>query len=195
MVYSRAIDGKVYTFGVSGRLYKSNVLLYDHQTESLWSQLLETAVSGALVGKQLRKLPSSRTAWKTWRKRHPDTLVLSTETGYSRDYSRDPYAGYYRVGTIWFPVGEVRKDLSPKERVIGIEVKNETRAYPLAQLQKKPGITADSLAGEYIHIEVSAEGEVVAVRDGRGGEVPHIYVYWFAWQAFHPNTTVYKGVE
>jgi hypothetical protein len=58
----------------------------------------------------------------------------------------------------------VRKDLSPKERVIGIEVKNETRAYPLAQLQKKPGIT-----------------------------VPHIYVYWFAWQAFHPDTTVYGG--
>jgi hypothetical protein len=90
-----------------------------------------------LVGKQLRKLPSNRTTWKTWRKRHPDTLVLSTETGYYRDYSRDPYAGYYRAGTIWFPVGEVRKDLSPKERVIGIEVKNETRAYPLAQLQKK----------------------------------------------------------
>lgn len=170
MVYSRNIDGKTYTFGVSGRLYKSNVLLYDHQTESLWSQLLEKAVSGALVGKHLRKLPSNRTSWKTWSKRHPDTLVLSTETGYYRDYSRDPYAGYYRVGTIWFPVGEVRKDLSPKERVIGIEVKNETRAYPLAQLQKKPGITADSLGGEYIHIEVSSEGEVVAVRDGRGGE-------------------------
>lgn len=89
----------------------------------------------------------------------------------------------------------MRKDLSPKERVIGIEVKNETRAYPLAQLQKKPGITSDSLGGESIHIEVSAEGEVVAVRDGRGGEVPHIYVYWFAWQAFHPETTVYLGKE
>jgi hypothetical protein len=89
----------------------------------------------------------------------------------------------------------VRKDLSPKERVIGIEVKNETRAYPLAQLQKNPGITADSLGGESIHIEVSAEGEVVAVRDGRGGEVPHIYAYWFAWQAFHPDTTVYRGKE
>ena len=148
-----------------------------------------------MLGKQLRKLPSNRTTWKTWRKRHPDTLVLSTETGYYRDYSRDPYAGYYRVGTIWFPVGEVRKDLSPKERVISIEVKNQTRAYPLAQLQKKPGITSDSLAGESIHIEVSAEGEVVAVKDGRGGEVPHIYAYWFAWQAFHPDTTVYRGGE
>jgi uncharacterized protein YuzE len=157
--------------------------------------LLEKAVSGALVGKQLRKLPSNRTSWKTWRKRHPDSLVLSTENGYYRDYSRDPYAGYYRVGTIWFSVGEVRKDLSPKERVIGIEVKNETRAYPLAQLQKKPGITADSLGGESIHIEVSAEGEVVAIKDGRGGEVPHIYAYWFAWQAFHPDTTVYRGKE
>ena len=195
MVYSRNLDGKTYTFGVSGRLYKSNVLLYDHQTESLWSQLLEKAVSGPLAGKQLTKLPSKRTSWKTWKKRYPDTLVLSTETGYYRDYSTDPYAGYYRVGTIWFPVGEVRSDLSPKERVIGVELKNETRAYPIALLQKRPGLTEDSLGGETIHIEVNTEGEVVAVRNVQGGEIPHIYAYWFAWQAFHPETTVYKGVE
>ena len=136
MVYSREIEGQVYTFGVSGRLYKSNVLLYDHQTESLWSQLLELAVSGSLVGKNLTQLPASRTSWKTWKKRNPDTMVLSTETGYRRDYTVDPYEGYHQTGTIWFPVGEVRKDLSVKERVLGIEVKEETKAYPLAQLRK-----------------------------------------------------------
>lgn len=195
MVYSRNLERKIYTFGVSGRLYKSNVLLYDHQTESLWSQLLEKSISGPLVGKKLEKLSSSRTSWKAWRQRYPDTLVLSTKTGYSRDYSRDPYTGYYRVGTIWFPVGEVRKDLSPKERVMGLELKNKTRAYPLGQLQKSPGVTKDSLGGETIQIEVSSEGEIVSVRNGQGEEIPHIFAYWFAWQAFHPETTVYRGVE
>ncbi len=187
------MDGKVYTFGVSGRLYKSNVLLYDHQTESLWSQLLEKGVSGPAVGKKLKKLAFSRTSWKGWKQRHPNTLVLSTETGYSRDYSLDPYTGYYRVGTIWFPVGEVRKDLSPKEKVMGIEIKNKTRAYPLAKLQKRPGITEDSIGGQTIQIEVSSDGEVVAVTTGKGENIPHIFAYWFAWQAFHPETTVYQG--
>jgi len=64
---------KLYTFGVSGRLYKSNVLLYDHQTESLWSQLLEKAISGSLAGKRLDKITSVRTTWKAWRKK---TLTL-----------------------------------------------------------------------------------------------------------------------
>ena len=182
MVYSRIVDGKQYTFGVSGRLYKSNVLLYDHQSESLWSQLLERGVSGPLVGKELRKLASSRTSWKTWRERHPGTLVLSTETGYLRDYSKDTYTGYYRVGTIWFPVGNVRKDLSPKQRIMGLEVKNKTRAYPLAHLQARTAKVEDTLGGETIHIEMSSEGEEVSVRNGQGEEIPHIFVYWFAWQ-------------
>ena len=192
MVYSRIVKGKTHTFGVSGRLYKSNVLLYDHQTESLWSQLLEKAVSGPSAGNKLRKIPASRTSWKGWKKKHPETLVLSTETGYFRDYSKDPYTGYYRAGTIWFPVGEVRKDLSPKERIMGLEIGNETRAYPLGQLQKRPGVTKDFLGGKTVHIEVSSEGEIVSVRSGEGEGIPHIFAFWFAWQAFHPDTTVYR---
>ncbi len=87
----------------------------------------------------------------------------------------------------------MRKDLSPKERVLGLEVKNETRAYPIAKLQKRPGIIEDSLGGETVRIEVSYDGEVVSVRDRRGDEIPHIFAYWFAWQAFHPDTAVYRG--
>jgi hypothetical protein len=193
VVYSRNVEGQVYTFGVSGRLYKSNVLLYDHQTESLWSQLLEKAISGKMAGKRLRKLPSSRTKWKTWKKRNPDGSVLSTKTGYDRDYNRDPYEGYYRVGTIWFPVGNVRNDLSPKERVLGIELGGEAKAYALDPLRKRPGILKDRVGGVSIQIEVTTEGEVVAIKDQGGKQIPHIFSYWFAWQAFHPKTTVYQG--
>lgn len=171
------------------------MIIYDHQTETLWSQLLEKAISGELVGKRLKKIPSTRTTWKTWRKRNPNTLVLSTKTGYSRDYARDPYEGYYRVGTIWFPVGEVRKDLSPKERVLGIEIEGKARAYAISRLRKRPGILKDSVGGEPIQIEVNAEGEVVAIRDKDGNPMPHIFAFWFAWQSFHPKTTVYMGVK
>ena len=157
--------------------------------------MLEKAISGDLAGKRLRKLASTRTTWKRWKERNPDTLILSAKTGYQRDYDRDPYEGYYRVGTIWFPVGDVRKDLSPKEQVLGIEIDEEARAYPLAPLRKQPGIVKDVVAGVPIQIEISDEGEVVAIRDLDGKAVPHIFAYWFAWQAFHPDTTVYQGKE
>ena len=192
MVYSRNVEGKLHTFGVSGRLYKSNVLLYDHQTESLWSQLMEMAIAGPMVGKKVQKLESKRTSWKAWREENPHTLVLSTDTGHKRDYTVDPYEGYYRTLGIWFPVGDVRKDLSPKEMVLGIEIGGKAKAYALPVLKKNPGILKDNVAGKPVQIEVSPEGEIVEVRDSTGKSIPAIFSYWFAWQAFHPGTSVYS---
>jgi hypothetical protein len=192
VVYSRRVDDTVYTFGISGRLYKSNVLLYDHQTESLWSQLMEMAIAGPLVRKRLNKLTSKRTSWKAWRKENPQTLVLSTDTGYQRDYSADPYEGYYRTLGIWFPVGKVRTDLSAKEMVLGVELGGKAKAYPISFLRRKPGILRDKVGGKSIEIEVSPDGEIAGVRDEQGKGIPSIFSYWFAWQSFHPETSVYS---
>lgn len=191
-MYSRNVDGQEYTFGVSGRLYKSNVLLYDHQTESLWSQLKKQAISGPAAGKYLRILPSLRINWKSWRKRYPATEVLSEETGYSRDYSIDPYEGYYSLGSLMFPVGDVRTDMSAKEPILGIEVDNHAKAYRMDWLRSNPGIHHDKIGNQAIQIEISPEGEVVAVRDRDDQAIPAIYSYWFAWQAFHRETEVFK---
>ncbi len=190
-MYSRNVDGKEHTFGVSGRLFKSNVLLYDHQTESLWSQLMEQAISGPAVGHKLRVLPSSRITWRTWHKRNPSTEVLSDDTGYSRDYSVDPYEGYYRIGGVMFPVGDVRTDLVAKEPVLGIEVDHHSKAYRMDWLRSNPGVHNDTIGKRAIQIEISPQGEVVAVRDNLGQAIPAIYSYWFAWQAFHRETEVY----
>jgi hypothetical protein len=92
-------------------------------------------------------------------------------------------------------VGDVREDLSAKERILGIEVRKEAKAYPLSHLQKQPGIIRDAVGGEPIQIEVTSAGEVVSVRNQLGEEIPHIFAYWFAWQAFHPDTKVYPGEE
>jgi hypothetical protein len=191
-VYSRNVEGQEYTFGVSGRLYKSNVLLYDHQTESLWSQLKEQAISGPAAGKNLKILPSSRINWKSWRTRNPSTKVLSDETGYSRDYSSDPYEGYYSIGSLMFPVGDVRTDMSAKEPILGIEIDNHAKAYRMDWLRSNPGVHHDKIGIHALQIEISPEGEVVAVRDKEGHAIPAIYSYWFAWQAFHRETEVFK---
>ena len=90
-------------------------------------------------------------------------------------------------------MGDVRKDLAPKERVLGIDLGGETKAYPLDQLINQPGALKDSVGGIPVEIEVSMEGEVVSIKDQEGKAVPHIFSYWFAWQAFHPETKVFKS--
>jgi hypothetical protein len=91
-----------------------------------------------------------------------------------------------------FPVGDVRKDLAPKAQVLGININDQVRAYPLIELKKRSGIIEDRLGGELIRIEVDSEGQVVDVTDANSKPVPHVYAYWFAWQAFHRDTEVYR---
>ena len=144
------------------------------------------------MSKKLTLLPSIRTSWKTWLEKHPKTLLLSTETGYSRNYNLDPYVGYYRVGTIWFPVGDVRNDLSPKARILGIEINGDSKAYPLKALASNPGTIKDGIGSSRVRIEINEAGEIVSVMNEAGKPVPHLFAYWFAWQAFHPDTKVYN---
>lgn len=153
---------------------------------------MEKAVTGPLSGTVLAKLPSQRMKWATWKRRHPGTSVLSTATGYQRDYSIDPYTGYYRIGGVMFPVGRVRTDLSTKTRILGLKINGKSRAYPLSTLQGAAGNLRDNLGGVTINIEIDPSGQVVGVFDRKGRSVAHFYAYWFAWQAFHPETTVYR---
>jgi hypothetical protein len=131
--------------------------------------------------------------WKSWRKKHPGSLVLSDQTGYQRDYSTDPYSGYYRIGRIMFPVGDVRKDLTSKERIVGVVIGNNVKAYPVSVLTKKSGVITDTIGSATITIHISEEKEITALLDANNKPLPHLFSYWFAWQAFHPETTVYKG--
>lgn len=84
-------------------------------------------------------------------------------------------------------------DLSAKEMVLGIQLSDNAKAYPVSTLRKRPGLLRDEIAGMRLTIEISAGGEVVRVRDDRGTPIPPIFSYWFAWQAFHPRTLVYQG--
>ena len=81
-------------FGVSGSLLNSNLVMYDRGSESYWPQMLATAIRGELEGEVLREFPVTWTSWERWREAHPDTTVLSDNTGYARDYEDDPYGSY-----------------------------------------------------------------------------------------------------
>ena len=128
-MFERTVDGEEVEFGTSGKLYNSNLLMYDRLTESYWSQALGLAVKGELTGTQLNLVPFDVITWGDWKYLHPNTVVLTTDTGHLRSYSTDPYGNYYTEPRIMFPVEYSDDRLHPKEIIIGVEVENVYKAY------------------------------------------------------------------
>lgn len=189
------VAGKVTEFGVSGLLYNSDVLLYDRNTESLWSQIMGEAVAGKLLGEKLKPIPISHTTWRDWLAQHPDTKVLSTETGYSRDYDRNPYAGYDRSRQLYFSVNNTApENYHPKEQVIGLEFNGVYKAYPFVELEKHgQSRFKDTVNGISVTIEWDSTNKSVILSDSNGVKIAGIQGFWFAWFAFHPDTLVFQA--
>jgi len=128
-VFERVIDGQEVEFGTSGKLYNSNLVMYDRLTESYWSQALGMAIKGELSGYKLNLIPFDVITWGDWKSLHPDTLVLTTDTGYIRSYTTDPYGNYYTEPRILFPVEYSDDRMYPKEIIIGFNQDNIYKAY------------------------------------------------------------------
>jgi hypothetical protein len=137
-------DGAALRFGTSGKLYNNNLVMYDRQTNSLWPQMLGTAVEGPLKGRSLETFPVRTTTWGRWRDRHPDSQVLSRETGYSRSYDRDPYGDYYSRRGTPFPnaadVSEADVDLHPKAEVFPVERGEEVLCVEKGHLREEQAL-------------------------------------------------------
>jgi hypothetical protein len=147
---TRVAGHPVFDFGSSGFLMRSNKLMVDRQTRTLWNQFTGRPVLGPLAGEEirLRVLPSVVTRWKNWLARHPDTTVLSLETGHDRPYGLGAaYAGYFASESTMFPVRRLRRELPEKARIFGLERNGVPRAYPLDILLER-GVLNDAVAGE-----------------------------------------------
>lgn len=191
VAYQAKIKNLERTFGVSGLLYNSDVLLYDRQSESLWSQIKNQAISGPLINEKLTLVVLEHTTWENWKKRHENTLVLSTETGYRRDYSRTPYSGYEKRKETYFPVNNKNEEFHPKETILGLEVDGKFKAYPFSELKKVKGIIKDKFNQKDIYIEYDKKHSSAAVKNEKGEMIPSITLFWFAWIAFHPESEVF----
>lgn len=161
IVYSRALDGRTLTFGNTSALYESDMVMLDYETGSYWWQVAGEAIVGPLTGQGLTVLPSRTTTWGEWRRLHPDTLVLSRDTGFARDYGRDPFAGYGEIvnsGRFAFPVSEAGRDarLPPATPVLAVKVGAEARAYPLTAPDR--AVSADTVGGRDIVVFSEPDG-------------------------------------
>lgn len=154
IVYSAKINGKPTTFGTSGLLYRSNKVMYDRVTNTLWSQFRGTPIVGELVGSDitLEVFPISLTTWEEWLLQHPDTEVLSLDTGYYSPSQYQPesdeksiYFDYRNSPEPIFPVLERDDRLVAKELVLGLDIDGQYKAYPISA----------TMANQLVHDEVN----------------------------------------
>jgi hypothetical protein len=187
MIFDRKVGGKVRTFGVSGMLYQSDVLMYDREDESLWSQLKMEAVSGPLSGTKLEWLPSEHLTWKAWKAKYPKGEVLSTEAGHQRNYLGHAYASYFGSPNVMFPVPKHRDELLDKAWVVGVVHQGRAVAFPITRLEQ-----TNEAEHAGVHLKFDPVSRLATATDAKGNELPTVTVFWFAWQAFYPQTTLWK---
>jgi hypothetical protein len=164
VLYETTVNGVTYDFGSSGLLYRSNKLMYDRQTHSLWSSLHGEPVIGPLVGRgiKLERLYVVRTTWRDWRRLHPHTLVLNKETGFERNYAEGAaYGEYFASAETMFPVAWRDKRLKAKDWIYGVIIDGLPKAFPLRALRKMP-VANDRVANE--NLVLIAETKKLTVR-------------------------------
>ncbi len=137
IAFDRRLEGQVLDFGTTGKLRRSDLVMYDRQTESWWQQLTGEAIVGDLVGSRLKMLPAPLIGYGQFKEAFPDGLVLSRETGHSRAYGQNPYAGYDDINSNPFLFrGPVDGRLSAMERVVAVSLDGKDRTYPFSVLEK-----------------------------------------------------------
>jgi hypothetical protein len=136
LAYDRRVDDRILDFGTSGSLYNSALVMYDRQTESLWSHFTAEAIVGTLTGSTLDTFPVATVSWDDFRNAHPDGIVLSRDTGHERAYGQNPYVGYDDPDDVPFLFeGEVDGRLAVKERIVGIRDGDLGVAVRLSELE------------------------------------------------------------
>jgi hypothetical protein len=205
-------------FGVSGKLLNSNLVMYDRTTQSRFPQILAAGISGPMAGSGLRELQTVFTEWGRWKKRYPDTRVLSTDTGIMRNYQQDPYGDYNPISGYYvpdsrrmFPVMNESDRYPAKREILGFREHDHAVAVDLDTLRDQ-GVVERRIEGRryvVIHdpgldtgwvfrgdakvdpatIEFAADGPRFAGREDMEA-VNAFRAMWFAWVAFYPDTTV-----
>jgi hypothetical protein len=193
LVFERTLDGEAVEFGVSGLLHNSDLIMYDRKSESLWQQITGTAFAGKKRGEQLPVYPSAMTTWDQWRSAHPNTLVLSTDTGHATySYKETPYGDYATNDTLMFPVSIVDARRHPKLEIVGAEIDGQPVAYDLEYL-RRAGTIEDEVADKKIRVKLGDDGMIVITQTDTKQSWPAHRMFWFAWYSFHPNTLLRDG--
>lgn len=217
-VFDRRVGDEVLEFGVSGLIYNANLLMYDRRdtdpsidykdrNESLWSQLQGRAVSGpaADAGHTLSPIPAQLVSWEHWQQMHPETLVIQRDQSLLKRYRRAEPAQYFiSEAPPPFPVKPLVAEAEGlpqwKDRIIAVQVNDERRVYPVAQLIRRASESSraavdakgrptwnDTLGGVQLIFTIDAPSNTVAVHSAADEPFELVHAFWFAWHAMYPE--------
>jgi len=193
ITFDRRTDAGVLSFGVSGKLRNSDMIMYDRQTESWWQQAIGEAIVGALNGTELVTLPTWMESWELFKERNPEGLVMA-QPKFPRAYGRNPYVNYDSSFRPFLYTGEnPPHDIPPLVRVVRVG----DRAWPMTRLAAEGSVSEEGVnltwtAGQASALDAEriAEGKDVGnvrVRDADGNDLPHDVMFAFAFHAFWPD--------
>jgi len=204
IVYERRTESGLFTFGTTGKLRNSDLVMYDRQTESWWQQFTGQAIVGKLTGQKLKMIPARLEAFALFKERHPDGWVLvPTDPGF-RDYGRNPYEGYDTSKIPFLYRGEYREGINPMARVVVVRENDGATAVTMELLRTNRAIMAGDVVLTWREGQASAldgksvgagqdVGNVTAQRkdaQGRNVDVPYDVTFAFVFHAFHPDAAI-----
>jgi hypothetical protein len=193
IVFDRRVGGETRRFGVSGLLYRSDLLMFDRESGSLWSQISAKAITGPARGERLTVLRATMHRLADWRRAHPDGTILGRDTGFRRRYGVAPYEGYAVSEELFFPA-PLDGRFHPKMPTLGLRLASgPARAYPASELVAAGGRVRERFEGRRVEVAYDPERQVFRVEAPDDVEV--IEGFWFAWMAFHPESSVYRAPE
>lgn len=194
IVFDPTVNGERTEFGTSGKLWNSNLVMYDRQTDSYWSQVLGESIVGEMTGTKLAVLPHDVISWKDWKNTNPDGEVLSKSTGHFRDYSRSPYGDYDINREIYFPVDKEDERYHPKEPTFTIEINGDIKIYPQSELEKADSPFTDNLGRVELEITYNKDDKTIDIKrlDTNETIIP-TYGFWFSVIAVHPDADIYTN--
>ncbi len=156
IAYDSRVLGRKLTFAASGLLYNSNTIMVDNETRSYWIQATGQSFMGGLIGNKLSVIPTDVTTWALWKQKYPNTLVMSSATGFDRDYGYDPYGGYEESVIIYYDVKHNDSRLFAKDIVYGVALDGGSKAYPATNVTSA-GLINDVIGSEKILVLYDAE--------------------------------------
>ena len=194
-VLDPVVQGERVEFGTSGKLWKSNLVMYDRKTDSLWSQVLAEAIVGEMTGTKLTILPSDQMRYGNWKKKFSQGEVLSQDTGTFRRYGQNPYGDYFSATGLALSLANPTDTRLPNDAfVFGIVVNEMAKAYS-TEAVKAQGIVEDVFEGTTFILRHDPELDVIRMfrlKDDKEERVNPISGFWFSWAIAHPDTELYK---
>jgi len=186
IAFEALVGGKTEQFGVSGKLYESNLLMYDKSTESLWSQSIGTAVVGDRTGEELAIYNSQLMSFGNFKNKWPNGKVLSVDTGHIRDYDFYPYRDYNDNEDIFFPISVKDNRFPTKEIMYVVSAYEHSVAFPIKQLSES--VVSVNVGDK--KVTASLFDNEVIVKDESGKILPGYHEMWFSWATQHQEDGV-----